>query len=223
MSPRISFLFSLVFHLVVLGGVVIFLFTAQDDPRNARFRPPTFSLVNSFQKMRSAISTPQTILAPVARTHAALESTPKPATVDYNPVASSLPREHSDSLSTILTALQSSLVGSGEPSAGGGENGKQENNVFDSKKLDQDLIPVYMPQVPYPQQVRDLEIEGTFEAVINVRNDGTVTGIQVLRSPHPLITSQATKTMMTWRFKPPTYKGQPVNARAIQVVSFYLN
>lgn len=97
-----------------------------------------------------------------------------------------------------------------------------EAAVFEEGETDEPAVPIYQPSVPYPDRARELEIEGTLEAVIIIDTQGKVSSIEVVRSPHAGITAAARKVIATWRFKPARNKGVPVRMRVRQVIEFTL-
>lgn len=95
--------------------------------------------------------------------------------------------------------------------------------VFEEGETDEDVIPLNITPVSYPQRARDLGIQGILEAVIVVGRDGRVESVKILKSPHTTITKEAKKTILKWRFKPAQNKGIPVKVRVKQVIEFKLD
>ena len=95
--------------------------------------------------------------------------------------------------------------------------------VFEEGETDEDIVPLYITPVSYPQRARDLGIQGTLEAVIIVGRDGSVESVKVIKSPHISITNEASETIAKWRFKPAHNKGIPVRVRVKQVIEFKLD
>lgn len=98
-----------------------------------------------------------------------------------------------------------------------------EAMVFDEGQTDEDIVPLFIPSIAYPERAREIGAHGIFEAIIIVGRDGKVEKIDVIRSPHESITQEARRIMSTWRFKPGKNKGIPVKVRAKQVIDFNLS
>jgi TonB family protein len=64
------------------------------------------------------------------------------------------------------------------------------------------LIPHYIPAIPYPVELLKERKEGEVLASYVVQANGTVTKVKVLASTHPLFAASAEKTIPTWRFRP---------------------
>ncbi len=97
-----------------------------------------------------------------------------------------------------------------------------QNMIFKEGETDEPLIPVKIVPLPYPQRARDLGIEGNLVFEMIVGRDGKVKSFDVLKSPHPSITSAARKTVQDWRFKPAKNEGIPVEVRVRQEIEFNL-
>lgn len=95
--------------------------------------------------------------------------------------------------------------------------------LFEEGETDEPLIPLYRPNLTFSNRAVELEIEGTLEVILIVDTQGKVASIDVVRTPHPIITAEARKVISTWRFKPAKNKGIPVRVRMIQVVEFKLD
>jgi len=94
--------------------------------------------------------------------------------------------------------------------------------IFEEGETDEDAVALYQPAISYPQRARELEIEGTFEAIIVLDTHGKVQSVEIVRSPHVTISNEARRTIGTWRFKPARNKGVPVRVRLRQVIEFRL-
>jgi len=94
--------------------------------------------------------------------------------------------------------------------------------IVEEGETDEPLVPLYRPPLTFSERARELEIEGFLEVLLIVDTEGKVASIEVVRTPHSLITSEARKVISTWRFKPAKNKGVPVRVRLRQVVEFTL-
>jgi protein TonB len=61
------------------------------------------------------------------------------------------------------------------------------------------LIPHYVPTIPYPEELQKEGKEGEVLASYFVQANGTVTKVKVLTSTHPLLAESVEKTIPTWR------------------------
>lgn len=94
--------------------------------------------------------------------------------------------------------------------------------VFEEGETDEKPIPVETPPVDYPLEARERGIEGTLLVYFVIGHNGRVKSIDVQKSPSPIITREAKRTISTWRFKPGKKKGIPVNVRAKKEIVFEL-
>ncbi len=94
--------------------------------------------------------------------------------------------------------------------------------VFEEGETDERPIPMETTPVAYPLEARERGIEGTLVVYFIIGHDGKVKSIDVQKSPSPIITREAKRTISTWRFKPGRKKGIPVNVRAKKEIQFEL-
>jgi TonB family protein len=94
--------------------------------------------------------------------------------------------------------------------------------VFEEGETDERPVPVNTTPVAYPLEARERGIEGTLVVFFIIGHDGKVKSIDVQKSPSPIITREAKRTIATWRFKPGKKKGIPVNVRAKKEIAFEL-
>jgi periplasmic protein TonB len=94
--------------------------------------------------------------------------------------------------------------------------------VFEEGETDERPVPIQMTPVDYPLEARERNIEGTLLVYFVIGHDGRVKSIDVQKSPSPIITREAKRTISTWRFKPGKKKGIPVNVRAKKEITFEL-
>ena len=112
------------------------------------------------------------------------------------------------------------------PAGGGAEVTLQQQEltaeIFDQGQVDEQAIPEYTPQIPYPERAIELGIAGKVEVVFVVTHQGKVGDIQVVSTPSPLFSSAVMRGVAQWRFKPAKKKGIPVNQRYRRVIEFIL-
>jgi TonB family protein len=94
--------------------------------------------------------------------------------------------------------------------------------VFEEGETDERPIPMNTTPVAYPLEARERGIEGTLVVFFIIGHDGKVKSIDVQKSPSPIITREAKRTIAAWRFKPGKKKGIPVNVRAKKEIVFKL-
>jgi len=64
------------------------------------------------------------------------------------------------------------------------------------------LIPVYTPKPIFPVELRDAGIAGATRVQFTVHSNGSVTGINILKSDNPLFSKASKKAVKQWKFKP---------------------
>jgi TonB family protein len=94
--------------------------------------------------------------------------------------------------------------------------------IFEEGETDEDVVPVHVPPIEYPERARELGIEGVLLLELVIGRDGKVESVEILKSPHPSIAAQARKAVGQWRFKPAKNKGIPVRVRAVKEILFQL-
>jgi TonB family protein len=152
------------------------------------------------------------------------------------------PEEHKKAMPQVRQVKQSSNEGktlgnqiamklvpdlSVDAGAGGGDAAVVQSQdlqveVFEEGETDERPIPMKTIPVEYPLEARERGIEGTLVVFFIIGHDGTVKSIDVQKSPSPIITREAKRTIATWRFKPGKKKGIPVNVRAKKEIVFEL-
>jgi TonB family protein len=66
------------------------------------------------------------------------------------------------------------------------------------------------PVLPvYPEEARRLGIEGRVSMLVSIDEQGFVRNIEIIRSPHEILSRAAIKSMLSVRFKPAMANGQP--------------
>jgi protein TonB len=78
--------------------------------------------------------------------------------------------------------------------------------------------------IPYPDEARRKGIEGTVILRVEVRKDGTVRSVRVLKDPGSGLGEAARKAMTRFRFSPARNKrGRPVDYRLVYKYTFVLD
>jgi TonB family protein len=84
--------------------------------------------------------------------------------------------------------------------------------------------PIRRPNPPYTDEARAARVEGILVFSVNIRKDGTVDQIKVLKGLGYGLEESAINTISTsWLFKPGTLDGTPVDVQASIEVSFRLS
>jgi TonB family protein len=94
--------------------------------------------------------------------------------------------------------------------------------VFEEGETDERPVPINTMPVGYPLEARERGIEGTLVVYFIIGHDGKVKSIDVQKSPSPIITREAKRTIASWQFKPGKKNGIPVNVRAKKEIVFKL-
>lgn len=94
--------------------------------------------------------------------------------------------------------------------------------VFEAGETDEDPIVISTPPITYPARAREMGVQGVLIIEIVIGTNGRVEKVDVLKSPHQIISQEAQKTVMRWRFKPAKNKGVPVKVRVRNEINFQL-
>ncbi|MBN1306429.1 MAG: energy transducer TonB [Chitinispirillaceae bacterium] len=133
--------------------------------------------------------------------------------------------EHQMTMKLVPDLTVDAGVGEGDAAAGVVQVEKSQDlqaEVFEEGETDERPIPLTTTPVAYPLEARERGIEGTLVVFFIIGHDGKVKSIDVQKSPSPIITREAKRTIATWRFKPGKKKGIPVNVRAKKEITFVL-
>jgi protein TonB len=95
--------------------------------------------------------------------------------------------------------------------------------VFEQGRTDEDAVPEYAPDVPYPDRAREQGIEGEVVVVFIVTHQGKTASIEIERSPSPLLSAEVRRAVASWKFKPAKNRGIPVNQRWRRTIEFNLD
>jgi protein TonB len=78
-------------------------------------------------------------------------------------------------------------------------------------------------EVSYPDFAKRANITGTVYLQFTVQKDGSLTDMEVLRSPHESLSKEAIRSVKAMEFKPGKQRKEPVKTRMSQRVTFELN
>ncbi|MGH9354372.1 MAG: energy transducer TonB, partial [Terriglobia bacterium] len=92
-------------------------------------------------------------------------------------------------------------------------------NPDDKKDLVQPR-PLFEPAAPYPDAARNEKREGQVLLYADAGTDGHLRGLFIIDSPGLDFDASVLKTVSTWRMRPATCKGVPVEAETLIRVSF---
>ncbi len=96
-------------------------------------------------------------------------------------------------------------------------------NVFSVGSGVSKPVKIFHPKPPYTEEARQARIQGTIVLQLVVLEDGSVTGVKVLRGLPRGLEQSAIDTVRTWRFEPGTKEGKPVPVQIFLNVNFSLN
>jgi periplasmic protein TonB len=202
-----SLVISLSLHI---GLFLFFVLLYHQFYRPTIFEPvKTFSLISlpaPEQKTPAAPAVAPKKTQPVPQTITKAETTPIPA-----------PEKSSASAAQANPDMSPAASAAPQPQATASTSGP----AYDESKI----VPVYRPEIEYPEVARSLGIEGKLVAIFTINSKGLVENVDILGSPHPSITRAAQKTLKEWRFKIGVQSPFGANARFVrrQEIEFKLN
>jgi periplasmic protein TonB len=87
------------------------------------------------------------------------------------------------------------------------------NRIYEAGMLDE--LPVLQKRIDpfYPEFVKEQEISGTVKAQVLIDQNGNVTEIKILSSPHELLSDEVIKAVSRWKYKPGKFRGVAVKVR----------
>lgn len=100
--------------------------------------------------------------------------------------------------------------------AGGGvalDNADFGAMVFEEGQTEENAIPTHQSPPQYPDRARKDGVEGDVSLLFVVNESGSVESVEILSSPHPLLSESCRRAIQSWRFKPARNKGVPVKMR----------
>ncbi len=89
-----------------------------------------------------------------------------------------------------------------------------------SQGVSQGLI-IKRVQPVYPEQARQMRVEGKVELQANISKSGSITGVKQL-SGDPLLGRAATDAVRQWKYKPYFLNGEPIEIQTQITVIFKL-
>jgi protein TonB len=114
-----------------------------------------------------------------------------------------------------------SLASGGRIGASGGvAEDEAIADVLTSAELDQRPRAVLTVDPSYPMELRKRKLEATVSVVFLVGTDGKVRNVQVEKSTNPLFDRAALDAVRQWRFEPGTRKGEKVEFKMRQPITF---
>lgn len=89
---------------------------------------------------------------------------------------------------------------------------------------EQEMMKFLMTAMRYPKECADSKIEGRVTLSFIVEKDGSISHIEEVRSPHPLLTAEAKRVVEAMpRWKPGKQRGQEVRVKFVLPFTFRLN
>ena len=90
-------------------------------------------------------------------------------------------------------------------------------------RFDQPLKFMTFALPSFPHEALRLGVQGVVLVEASVDEQGRVTEVEVLRSPHITLSDEIQQTLRRWRFEPATRAGKPVRFRFRQEYAFQIN
>lgn len=144
-----------------------------------------------------------------------------------------LRRMQSESMNKALAGAQRSMAmkfspdlsveGNAQGAAVDMKSQELQAEIFEEGQTDENAVPLSTPSIEYPERARELGIQGTLEVVFVIDINGSVQAIDIRKSPHPTISSEARAVIAKWKFKPAKNRGIPVKVRVRQEIEFKLD
>jgi TonB family protein len=78
------------------------------------------------------------------------------------------------------------------------------------------------PQPTYPKQAKKKHISGSVLLCAIITKEGTITGLDVVASPNPLLSASALEAVRTWTYKPYLMNGKPTELDTTITVNYAL-
>ena len=115
--------------------------------------------------------------------------------------------------------------------------GKSSDKIVDPSQVKAYAAPKYLPpggadtdpvplgdiKVPYPDEAKKNEIEGSVLLNVQVDAAGTVTAVSVIKGPGYGLNEAAREALKRFKFKPATKGGEPVGTSLIYTYTFLLD
>lgn len=95
--------------------------------------------------------------------------------------------------------------------------------IFNEGETDEELVPVSIHPIPYPDRAKTLGVEGVLVIEIVIGITGKVEEVCIVKSPHSSFDSEVKKQVKKWLFSPAKNKGVPVRVKARKEIEFKLN
>jgi TonB family protein len=127
-----------------------------------------------------------------------------------------------NSLSIDVTRSPVSSAGVTPPSTEGASSAAGRGSAGNGAAGRTMPSPISMPTPPYPAEMRKRKVEGKVMLEVLIKDDGSVSNVRVLRGVSPELDESAVTTVKTWKFKPATENGLPVNMRTTVEINFVL-
>jgi protein TonB len=218
-GPRAVALSTLL-HLAVAGFLLL---AARPHPKR---RATVVSVVAKADKPKPPPPKPPApppIVAPkpAAVSHAAAPVATAPKSTSPAPfVMDSLEMSNDDSPGGIAIPVAPSLARAATPAKAAAPGAGSHKKVRDPSESEEESAcdqpptkpdPIYKAEIEYTASARSEGIEGKLVLRIFVGADGTVTRVEIVKGVEPALDAAAVAAARTWRFKPSTRCGRPVD------------
>jgi protein TonB len=118
----------------------------------------------------------------------------------------------------VFCCLSSVLIASAEQ-----KQKKTSPAIDDTVNVDEFPSPTKQVPPKYPEDAKKQGIQGKVYLKVLIGTDGVPKDARVIKSDAVQLDSAALKSCMQWRFKPATYKGEPVEIWVVIPFNFVLD
>jgi protein TonB len=217
-GPRAVF-FSTLLHLAVAGFL---LWAARPQPKRLATTVSVVAKANKPKPPPPKPPPPPPVVAPrpAAVSHATPAAAAPKSTGPAPFVMDSLEMSNDDSPGGIAIPVAPSLARAATPAKAGAPGAGSHKRVRDPSESEEEAAcdqpptkpdPIYKAEIEYTASARSEGIEGKLVLRIFVGTDGTVTRVEIVKGVEPALDAAAVAAARTWRFKPSTRCGKPVD------------
>ncbi|MBN1981607.1 MAG: TonB family protein [Chitinivibrionales bacterium] len=94
--------------------------------------------------------------------------------------------------------------------------------ILEEGQIDEPPQELSIPAIEFPPRARELGISGTVVVRFVVLHTGKATAVEIISSPHVLLSNEARRVILEGKYKPGVNKGAPVNSRVSKNIDFIL-
>lgn len=216
-------LLSLLSHSLFIFGLIALSM--------ALYKSDVFERPQTFELVRLAVETAPSAPASSAKKQIERKKAPAPVKAavqaqprQAEPVREQQPMPSPEKKETgekqVLESAPQAAVGqeTGRPS----EPGFSPNTIFDENAVDEKAVLLSKTKPFYPAFVKEQNIQGKVRIEAYIDQEGNVTDIKVVQSPHELLTEEVLKTIARWKYKPAKKSGIAVKVKRLIEFTFQI-